>query len=307
MSSATSSGWVARLRLWFRNGYHPDPLSSIDWLMMRVSFAALVLITFNDWHPYAFTQQERPVGIARWINLTWLHHDGIYRGMFWMAVVCCALYAMGIALRAVLPVLLVAQIIVYTYFNSQGFTDHSTQLVSMVLLVQTIVVWWKRGESKDKLRAWIWFYCRGIVLFSYVASALTKIINTRGLWVWRSKYLCIEIIKTRRFDYYKDLDPAFLGDPLSATWLMHHPLATQCMFGAGFFLEAFAFLGLRDRQWSALIGLSLIAMHQSITWLMGLTFENHQWLILIFLVNPMGWLLLLTNRNAKQNLRAAST
>ncbi len=284
---------MQKLCAWFRNGFEGDPISLRDWTLMRIAFAALVLNTFLDWHPYAYAAQPAPVGIARWFNLTWLHQDGVYQGMLALASVCCAAYVFGIGLRIVLPLLTAAQIVVYTYQNSQGFTHHGVQLISMVLLFQTIVVWWKRGESPEKLRAWLWFYSRGIILFSYVASALTKIINTKGLWVWRSKYLCIEIIKTRRYDYYKDLNPELLGDPASALWLMHYPVIAQLMFGAGFFLEVFAFLGLRDRCWSALVGLSLIAMHQGITWLMGLPFENHQWLDLIFLINIPGWLLLL--------------
>lgn len=291
-----------RLRSWFGNGFKPDAISSLEWTLLRVAFAVLLMNTFSDWHPYDFSGQPAPVGIARWIDLTWLHHEGVYRWMFGGACVCSALYVLGIGLRIVLPVLTLAQVMVFTYNNSQGFTDHSMQLVSMVLLFQTIVVWWKRGEAADKLRAWLWFYSRGIVLFSYVASALTKIINTRGLWVWRSKDLCIEIVKTQRYDYYKDLDPAFMGDPPVAVWLLHHPLAAQAMFGAGFFLELFAFLGLRDRLWSALIGIAIIGMHRSITLLMGLSFANHEWLSLIFLINIPGWILLLWSRSHRPSL-----
>src|SRR5205085_2346898 len=98
-----------------------------------------------------------------------------------------------------------------------------------------------------------WYYSRSIILFSYCASALNKIITSRGLWVWQSKYLCIEMVKTHRYDYYKDLDPAMAGDPTAALWLLQHPFVAQVVFGAGFFLEALAFLGLRDRLWSAFL------------------------------------------------------
>lgn len=293
-----------KLRTWFYDGFQPDALSCWEWIFLRIAFAALVLSTFLDWHPYVYASQPAPVGIARWINLAWLNNDGVYQGMLVLASVCCAAYVFGFVLRLVLPLLTAAQIVVYTFQNSQGFTDHGVQLISMVLLFQSIVVWWKRAETPEKLRAWLWFYSRGIVLFSYVASALTKIINTRGLWVWRSKYLAIEMVKTRRYDYYEKLDPVFQGDPPVAIWLMHHPWVAQIMFGAGFFLEVFAFLGLRDRWWSALIGISLIALHQSVTHLMGLAFENHQWLILIFLINVPGWILLLWQKKQSGPLTA---
>lgn len=292
------------IRAWFRDGFGPAPLSSGEWMMMRVAFAALLLVLAYDWHPFEFAGQPSPVGIARWVDLTWLHHDGVYEVMFGLTAVGCLAYVIGFALRLVLPLLTATQIVVFTYNNSQGFTSHGVQLVSMVLLTQTIVVWWKRHETPENLRAWLWFYSRGLILFSYCASALNKIIGSRGLWVWQSKYLPIEIVKTRRYDYYKSLDPALLGDPPSALWLVQHPVVAQIVFGAGFFLELFAFLGLRDRRWSAFIGLAIIAMHQSITWIMSLTFDNHQWLCLIFLVNLPGWLLLLWQKKHATSLSA---
>ena len=66
---------------------------------MRISFAVLVLAGLRDQHPYAFTEQQRPVGIARLLNLTWLHHDGMYQGILGLAAVCCILYALGIGLQ----------------------------------------------------------------------------------------------------------------------------------------------------------------------------------------------------------------
>lgn len=281
-----------RIAAWFRGGFVPEPLGSMEWLFLRLSFAALVLWTMNDPHPFDFPGQPAPVGMARWINLSWLHRDGMFQIVLGITSALCLLYVVGRGLIVVLPLLTFLHVAVWTYSDSQGATHHGLQLVSMVLLAQTLTVFWKWRAAPEVLRANLWYYSRGMVLFSYVASALTKTIDTRGLWVWRSKYFPIELVKSWRMEYLDKFDPAYAGDPTAAFWLQQHPLVAQIVFGSGFFLELFAFLGLRDRAWSAFIGVLLVLMHFSIGWLMLLEFENHQWLALIFLINLPGWILL---------------
>lgn len=285
--------WTQRVASWFRGGFVPEPINGLEWLLMRVSFSALVLWTLNDPHPFDYPGQPAPVGVARWVDLSWLHREGMFHVVLGAAATLCVLYILGRGLTIVLPLLTALHVAVWTYFDSQGSTHHGLQLVSMVLLAQTQVVLCRWRASAESLRASLWYYSRGMVLFSYCASALTKTIDTRGLWVWRSKYLPIELVKSWRMEYLDKFNPAFAGDPTAAFWLQQHPLTAQIIFGSGFFLELFAFLGLRDRVWSALVGTLIVLMHFSIGWLMQLEFENHQWLCLIFLINLPGWVLLL--------------
>jgi hypothetical protein len=192
---------------------------------------------------------------------------------------------------------------VRTYFNSQNYTHHGTQLVTLCLLAQCLTAWWYhwRGRSLAlPLRSYTVYYTQGIIAISYVASALTKFINSKGLWLYRSKYICVELIKTHRLDYYRELDPALAGDPSLATWLLMHPFPAQLMFGAGFLLEATALLALHSRKMALFIGLSIIAMHESIDFIMKLHFVNHEWLALIFLVNPLFWIWWALQRRAGQ-------
>ncbi|HSJ02487.1 MAG TPA: hypothetical protein VK956_08545, partial [Verrucomicrobium sp.] len=214
-----------------------------------------------------------------------------------LAAVCLLLYVFGVWVRWVLPVLAISSTLIFTFANSQGFTHHGIQLVTLVLIGQSAVVWWWHIRSRshpDKplplpLRSYLWYYSTGIVGFSYCISALTKIINSKGMWVLNAKYLCIEIIKSQRLNYYGDLDPTQKLDPPIAVWLLQNPLAATALFGSGFFLECFAFAALRDRIWALVIGVSLIAMHQSISWIMELNFHYHELLVLIFLINLPFW------------------
>ena len=326
-----------RFGMWGRDGFVADSISAWEWFLMRLGFACLVMWEFRDWHSFDFSGQSTPVGLARLFDLTWLNERGSidemlapvvkllgplgewlgmgghgrFDSMLVLAAVCCVFYVLGVGLRVVLPVLALAHTLIWTYYNSQGYQHHGHQLVSLVLWIQTGVVWcealarketpawWRQWTNPGTLRDWLWFYVRGIILFSYVASALTKIINSRGLWLWNSKYLCAELVKSHRLSYYKELDPAMAGDPAAAVWLLHHPFVAQVVFGIGFFIELFAWVGLRDRRWSAIVGVAIIVMHFNITWLMRLNFDNHVWLCAIFLLNVPGWIALAFCRLAK--------
>lgn len=314
MSAAVTvsrSAFKERIRQFFATGFAPVPVSGIEWFFLRLLFGALVFTNFLDWHPYDYPSQEHPTGLARLLDLTWIHspdlidlpfiegRHGMHETFVVLAAVLCLAYIIGRGLIVTLPLLALLHIIPRTLSNSQGFTHHGFQLVSLALVVQAIVVWWlaiRTWQKKPPLPAgltlpsYMLYYSSGVVALSYVVSALTKLTNTKGLWVWRSNYICIELIKSHRLEYYKDLDPAKAGDPAAAVWLLNHPWLTRIAFGSGFFLELFAFLALKSRPWALAVGLCMIAFHRSVWWLMRLEFPMHEYLMLIFLVNVPFWI-----------------
>ena len=322
MTSPAFHDLKQKFAAWVRGGFAPEAISAWEWLLMRAGFAGIVMVAFLDWHPFDAMKKASPVGLARFFDLMWLSHEGAFERlvaplekslglpdypgrfetMLLIGTVCCVLYVLNVGLRWVLPVLGLSHTLIWTHFNSQGFQHHGHQLVSMVLWVHVLVLWWKRTADAGELRAWLWFYVRGLVLFSYVASALSKIINSRGLWLWNSQYIPAEIMKSHRLSYYKELDPAMAGDPVVALWLREHIFAGQLMFGMGFFLELLAWVGLRDRKWSALVGMAIILFHWSVGWLMRLDFDNHIWLCAVFLLNIPGWIYLSSSRLARPAL-----
>lgn len=288
---------------------------------MRLFLAVLVFYSLQEFKPYTFDEQSVPRGLARLFDLTFLHHNGPIDlsafdrfaipgigtvrldGPGWfdtiivLAATLGALYVWGRGLLITLPLLTLVHMIPWTYSNSQGYTHHGHQLLSMVLGVQTLVVWWWqirawRGKATPPagLPGHLLYYSQGMVVFSYVACAVTKLINSKGLWLWRSNYICIELIKSQRLDYYADLAPESAGDPPAAMWLLNHPWTTRILFDMGFFVELLAFVALKNRPWALLVGCSIIAFHQSVWFLMRLEFPMHEYLIAIFLINIPFWL-----------------
>src|SRR5690606_15879485 len=61
-------------------------------------------------------------------------------------------------------------------------------------------------------------------------------------------------------------------------------------------LELFAFLAVFGRRAALLIGLGLVSLHESIEWLMELTFPFNQFVVAVLFLNVGGWLILMTRR-----------
>jgi hypothetical protein len=310
-TAAQPSLWArfkAAFGRWCHGRFVPLPVGRIEWFIMRLLFAAVVFHTFLDWKPFTYSSTPHPSGLARIFDLSFIGEfstgkDAAYRGLLWFVGATLAVYLTGfrVALLISLPVLVLLSTLVRSYSNSQGFTHHGFQIVTLTLLGQMLVVWyvsvweWRRGRKCPfahglNIRSYFVYYSQAVVLSVYVISAITKTIKTRGLWPINSRYLAIEPVKTHRTAYYKDLDPALAELPGISTWLLQHPLLTTLMFSSGFFLELFALAGLRDRTWAFIVGLSLIIMHQMIFLIMGLTFHYNEALCAIFLLNIPFWL-----------------
>jgi len=294
---------------WCRAGFRPEPVAGWEWFLLRLLFAVVVWMSFaNDGRPYTFADQPAPNSIARFIDLTWLYQPelqddemSMQERILWMVGPLLLLYLSGRLLWISLPLLTILCTIVHSYSNSQGFIFHGYQIVGLTLLVQAVlaVYWriqtWRGRDPFPKLpdvspASWMEYYSRGAILATYVVSALTKIGNSKGMWVWNSRYIPMELIKSNRLEYFRTLDPQYAGDIPIATWMIQHPWITRMMFSSGFFLELFALVGLHSRKWGLVTGIAIISFHRIVLYLMTLTFEYNEYLLVIFCINPPFWI-----------------
>ncbi len=242
-----------------------------------------------------------------------------------LALIC---YVLGVALPVALPFLALLHIAIRTLNNSQGAAHHGFQMVSLTLLTQALVVWFLAGSrTLAKMRrrpaptwaapgnwTWLWLYTIAIAAATYTVSVCSKWDESRGQWLKNSPYVATEIVKTHRQNFYNNLDHTFIegvppaaspatADPATdryrhrippaADWLMRHPDLARILFGAGFFLELLAVLAVFDRRAALVIGLSLVALHGSIEWLMELSFPFNERTVGVFFVNAFGWFILM--------------
>ena len=138
----------------------------------------------------------------------------------------------------------------------------------------------------EKLRSWMFVQAQVILTGMYFISVYTKMDNSGGMWLWNSNNVALDMIKTARQSYLNNFDPAFAGNPPEAIWMLEHPWLSRLFFGSGMFLEFFCILAIGNRWLGFIMGVSLLAMHRSIDWLMGgVAFINNEYLAFIFLIN----------------------
>ncbi len=296
-------------RNWIRSGFRPEAVGRSEWFFMRLSFACVIGYMLEDARPFALETQKHANGLANLVDLTWLSDDLPWESPFnnpglWdifaaVTVVLLIFYVVGRGLWIVLPLLVLVFTLPHSLQNSQGYILHKFQLITLTILAQAVVVnyakWFRQKRenplSADMLRGWVVYYSKGMIAATYVTSVVSKLINSKGLWLWKTGYMAVDQQKSRAQEFYRSLDPAFSGiDPIAA-WMVDHTWLTRALFGTGFFLEFAALAALHSRKWALLIGISLIAMHRSIAAVMNLDFLNHELVVLIFFVNIPFWMM----------------
>lgn len=119
------------------------PLPSVsvpEAFFLRVLLAAALFWFFPT--SVSWQTQPAPVGLAHWMDLTWLSQPGVfpvYRAVFLGLLL---LYAAGFVLPITLTLVTFLHILPPTLHNSQGFTFHGNQIMSLTLLGLTVVAWW---------------------------------------------------------------------------------------------------------------------------------------------------------------------
>jgi hypothetical protein len=297
----------------FMDELKPRALSATEWAVMRVLFAVLLAWHFADRQPFSFKTNPHPVGITTLFSLGFLGRPGMYEAQWCIVAPALLLYVSGWWQAVSTTVLAWASLLVRSHVNAQGFNQHSTQVMTLVLICQCAVAWVAASRKrKDLAPSGIWeagvpgvmlYYSQGILAASYVLAGLAKVLNSKGLWAWNAPYISTDIVKSTRQAYYSTLDEAFAGTVHAAQWLVDHPWLTRAGFAAVLLLELGAFVGMRSRLWALVIGVGLIAMHMGIQWMMHLSFFYNEAVLFIFFVNPAGWMILWWGSKLRPALR----
>ena len=269
--------------------------SGLELLVMRLGFAALAFWNIK-WETRKFTTQHHPNGLAHFFDFTWLssHPPGLAVQLTVIAFL--VLYVIGIVPALGLAPLAFFAVSIGTLLNSQGAINHSWQMVTMMGLAQLIVYAWpRRGQGLSiVLKPDIERHRRAAqavmitIAASYVVCGVVKMVNSDGMWLYRAPWLAVQLYKTHFSHFYDTLEmpPEWLQKITEV--LVQYPNVARLLFGAGLFIELAGFVILISRRWALIGGVSIIALHLSISRLMNLNFEAHMLAALIYLVNLPG-------------------
>ncbi len=262
-----------------------------------------------------FDTQPVPNGLARFFDFTFFASDGFVKVLPWIVIPCLLLYASGWGLPVVLPILTFISIGSRTLANSQGAIHHGFQIVSVVLLAQTVVVLFGVGYRLFKKRAFVdargrtvrdyfIYYAQLAVVAFYLIAGVIKLINSDGAWIANSHLIGVQLVKTERQGFYNDLDTTQFegvgGEVPLADTMLNHPNLTRAFMSMGLMLELFAFLALLGRGWASIFGLLVVCFHWFNDVIMKLYFYNNEKVVWIFLINVPFWIYFFTRNMRKQ-------
>jgi hypothetical protein len=274
-----------------------EPIRHERWevVLLRLGLAYVAWQTFLGGSE--FDGQPHPNGLARFVDLTFLSNDQVEGVLRPLAGVSLLAYVIGVPAAASLLVPTWFGIGLFTLKNSQGAIGHSFQVVHLCLLaawlagVWTVASRWRRrplphGFSGAQLEL---DWARQALAAGYVVSAITKLVESGGLWFRDSQYFALHLIKNNDMKYYGTLEAGVQKLEWLPEWMMGHPLASQLFFGLALPLELFAYLGCRNRRLALLFGVGLTGFHLCVKQLTQLDFVYNMELLLVLMVNPAWW------------------
>lgn len=303
-----------------RSLWRVEPFRMPRWevVLVRLLFALLVWDTQTGWISYwndppravramvenasvfdiRWDSQPHPNGLAYFFDFTFLSNDAIEKPLRYAMGVSLALYVLGAPGVFSLAIPLFMCIGTSTLANSQGSVGHTAQGLHLALLAawlaalhafiqkrrgRTLKFGYRSGELEID-------WARQALVATYVVSAVTKLIVSKGLWFIDAKYFPLHVLKNNEMQYYNLLEDSARRLDWLPQVMLQHPHWCQLLFGIALPLELFAFIALRNRRAAALFGAGLIAFHESVTQLTHLSFIFNKLLLLIFLVAPWYWL-----------------
>jgi len=281
-----------------------------EWIVMRAIFA-LWIVPPSIELASPFHAQPRPVGIAHFMDVTWISSEALHPylvGIFWIAV---ALYVIGFLPMLATTILFVLHMVAGTLGNSHGATHHTVQIVGFALLGQVLAhLYFKFSQLRKKESLLVktphgpLIYCTTqLVAAAYVVAGLSKMLRSRGSWLKDSENLTVQMEKGIRKNFY-DTHSEQGNDAIHwfVRFMDESPLIAKAMLGSGLILELFAFLALINRWTLAIFGIGLWLMHESISAAMGLGFAFNKLVLLVFLINVPYWLVAAWRLKTKRGL-----
>lgn len=264
-------------------------------LVMRVLFAWLVFRSIP--RVLIVNGIPSPNGMARIFDLHFLLDPHLFALSRMILAGALVLYVLRIMVWMALPVALFIHGAANAIMCSQGAIQHSMQIVSLVLLAQTAAHFYglwrrRRGEERAILEDRAIWWTQQTIVAVYLVAGLTKLIVTKGLWIFQARWIGVSIAKSAYQSFYDTFDQATLQQQLAvAHFAAMHGWIIAFIAAGGLLLELGSPLMLINRAWSAILGGSLVCFHLALGYAMHLTFIYNQWMLIIFMINLPYWIM----------------
>jgi hypothetical protein len=263
-------------------------------LVMRALFAWLVWRATPD--ALIVNGIPSPNGITRLVDLHFLLDPQAFAWARTALAAALIFYVLRLVVWLALPIALFLNLAANGITNSQGAIQHAAQIVSLVLLAQTVAhfvgIWRRRrGEEPGLLEDRAIWWSQQTIVAVYLVSGITKLIVSKGLWIFEARWIGVSVAKAAYQSFYDTLDQSDLQQQLAvANFAASHGWIVALLAATGLFLELGSPLMLLNRATAAILGCALLGFHLSLGYTMRLSFIYNQWLLLIFMINAPYWM-----------------
>lgn len=267
-------------------------------------YERLVMRAFFAWLVWRSTPRAlfvngipSPNGITRIFDLHFLLDPEVFAWTRMVLAAALLFYVVRLVVWLALPIALFVNLAANAIANSQGAVQHTTQIVSLLLLAQTVAhffgLWQRRrpGEEHRLLEDRAIWWSQQTIVAVYLVAGITKLIVSQGLWIFQARWIGVSIAKSAYQSFYDALNPADLQERLAvAHFAAAHGWIVALLAAIGLLLELGSPLMLINRVAAAVLGSALLCFHLSLDYTMRLTFVYNQWLLIIFMINPAYWI-----------------
>jgi hypothetical protein len=232
----------------------PINFSNYELILMRLFFAYIIIKSFLP-KSVKFKSQPNPTGIARYIDLTFLSNPQLFKKLRIVIFALLAVYVSGFGLYICTLLLFIYTLLIGTLNNSQGSISHNNQIVSLILLVQSIVYLVGVFNYQEIINFTFFdtyndnqiaiFFSQQAIVAVYFTSVVTKLVNSKLRWLRQVKNISIQLEKNAMQYYYNHLDFSPVDRMRNiSSFLINNPNLTMFVFGSGLFLEILSPLSL---------------------------------------------------------------
>ena len=281
-----------------------------------------VLSDLNFFFRYQFDEQGHPSGMSAWwgaYNLWGLTDEPIiserFRDItFWgdpknfggggtspsewpflkmLFAVMLVLFCFGVSPVISWGYVTFVVIAVGSLRNSQGNIHHGSQIVAMTVFGHWLGYVWFALRNRQWSPALLFggtvcqrtsfFAAQQMAAATYVVAGAIKLLRSGFDWFSESPNIAIQVLKIGYQHYYGDgkTDKLEHAERVAEV-ISTYPTITQLMLGAGLFAELLAFFALYNRKQGLIFGVSLIALHLFVGYLMALTFPLNIYILLVY-------------------------
>lgn len=263
---------------------------NIDLNFISRIIIAFVVVKYCLPKTIIYKNQPYPVGLGRFISLTWLSNDYYYKPLRLLTLICCFLFVINFFSPFPIFIMALYTLLYGTLRNSQGAKSHLIQLTSLILIGLFITDLYAKymGIDNDELLSLQILVSQGILVACYFTAGISKLIKSNWMWASLTVNAPLQMVKTARQRHHTRIESErkLNRKILLADFFYSRPHLCKAFFSLGLMIEISSPIFLQNQFSTLILGLLLVSFHYVNLQVMSVSFNENLYLIFGLLLVP---------------------